>query len=462
MNAVTRYLCSSVYLDLGLRNKVLELFNEKYKCIAEPFGVDVLTLFKHALNAEKRQKSLYVKLFIFAILILISVFIGLFYNAIGLPVAFVFFLITVAILFRHLYTEETTILRDVFKESGDPDKIVNLDDEQLRQLAKKKEQISEDLVYYDGFYPFVGSGIELENWSFTIDIDKGKRDFGLTLEPQDFTVSELNYFVRNTLNELEFINLTVTEKGYLNGKKIRNKEFVLPNILSHPKVKLDNSLLKKIKSNSYDCRFYNQIAVYDWNDELILNIYLRFCKTKRSLFIEANYFLLTPVSDKYKRIDAVKQNFTFTDNLALFLQCFLGAPFYYLVSIGKILSMVSENGNSNRDRSLRKEVEENPNFNYGTSTSIRELVSQPHYDDMFQKLDKEMYAKTLEKRILSSIMDFLEQRNIDISEFKQREQSILNNGVIMTGGNMKAENMSVGKNAKTTSFFRRDKGSSAT
>ncbi len=90
------------------------------------------------------------------------------------------------------------------------------------------------------------------------------------------------------------------------------------------------------------------------------------------------------------------------------------------------------------------------------------MVSQSNYDDMFQKLDKEMYVKMLEKRILSAIMDFLAEKNIDISEFKEREQSILNNGVIMTGGNLKAENMSVGKSAKVTNLFKKDKGSSAT
>ena len=62
-------------------------------------------------------------------------------------------------------------------------------------------------------------------------------------------------------------------------------------------------------------------------------------------------------------------------------------------------------------------------------------------------LDKEMYLKVLEKNILDSILTFLEENDVDVSELKQRQSIILNNGVIVSGGSMTTQNLSVGTGA---------------
>ena len=61
---------------------------------------------------------------------------------------------------------------------------------------------------------------------------------------------------------------------------------------------------------------------------------------------------------------------------------------------------------------------------------------------------KKKYFKIIDKRIFNLIGDFLESKNIDPSEFKERETSILNQGVIVSGGSLSGENITVGKGAK--------------
>lgn len=61
--------------------------------------------------------------------------------------------------------------------------------------------------------------------------------------------------------------------------------------------------------------------------------------------------------------------------------------------------------------------------------------------------------KAIERRILDTITEFLEARNIDTSDIKERRTTILNHGVIITGGSIQAEALAVGD--KSASVVRR-------
>lgn len=50
--------------------------------------------------------------------------------------------------------------------------------------------------------------------------------------------------------------------------------------------------------------------------------------------------------------------------------------------------------------------------------------------------------------------DFFDSKNIDFFEFKEREISIFNNGVFVIGGNLKVDNIVVGKKFKINNFFK--------
>ncbi len=64
-------------------------------------------------------------------------------------------------------------------------------------------------------------------------------------------------------------------------------------------------------------------------------------------------------------------------------------------------------------------------------------------------LDKEMYVKTIERQLLESIINFLDSKNIDTADLKKRQETILNNGVIVSGGTI--ESLAFGEKAKATS-----------
>ena len=107
---------------------------------------------------------------------------------------------------------------------------------------------------------------------------------------------------------------------------------------------------------------------------------------------------------------------------------------------------------------LHKEnlIKENYSFDYGATPSIRALASSPNYRRYFQKLDKEMGIKLVERAILDSVVEFLDDKNIDTSDLKERTSTILNNGVIVSGGYIRADTFTAGQGASSEVFKQHD------
>ena len=62
-------------------------------------------------------------------------------------------------------------------------------------------------------------------------------------------------------------------------------------------------------------------------------------------------------------------------------------------------------------------------------------------------LDKDQVHKTLQSVVITAIVDHLEAHGISTEDIKQRQEMILNSGVIVNGGTINTENMAIGNNA---------------
>jgi hypothetical protein len=97
---------------------------------------------------------------------------------------------------------------------------------------------------------------------------------------------------------------------------------------------------------------------------------------------------------------------------------------------------------------IRRLIQENHAFDYGASNSLREFAASSRYRQHFQLLDKEMFVEIIQRQMLESIISFLDSRNIDTSDLKERQETILNNGLIVAGGSFQAGNLAIGDHAK--------------
>jgi hypothetical protein len=201
---------------------------------------------------------------------------------------------------------------------------------------------------------------------------------------------------------------------------------------------------------THSIRHYKCIRVIDWNGELILSIFFRIVKVGQNVFIEASYYLLTPLGKYYRQFDNIPLFATSEEMWVLVIQSIFQSIFSWFLSPFAVLHRFNRSREQQRQRQAnRRNIEKNPNFNYGATDSLRERVSSSEYRRYFQKLDQEMYLKIIEQQIIDSIKNFLGSKNIDTSDFEQARSTILNYGVIVSGGLMEAKNLAVGKNAKT-------------
>ena len=167
--------------------------------------------------------------------------------------------------------------------------------------------------------------------------------------------------------------------------------------------------------------------------------------------------MLTPVRDEYQIVDRLLPQPTLRQAMviagksaALLLMHFIRAP---LALTRAILGPLSAELRTARQR---REILGALRFNYGAPMSPRETVSDPLYQRYFQRLDKSLYTKVLEKRLLEAIEEFLDTRGLDTSEFNETRQTIENHGVFVAdGGTFKAGSVAVRKGARASAKKKR-------
>jgi len=59
-----------------------------------------------------------------------------------------------------------------------------------------------------------------------------------------------------------------------------------------------------------------------------------------------------------------------------------------------------------------------------------------------------MHLKIIERQILESTVEFLNMKNVDTTELMKQQTTILNSGLIITGGAINADSIAVGDQAK--------------
>ncbi|MCB8944343.1 MAG: hypothetical protein H6658_11385 [Ardenticatenaceae bacterium] len=170
------------------------------------------------------------------------------------------------------------------------------------------------------------------------------------------------------------------------------------------------------------------------------------------MFVEVNRFLLAPLLDRYRIIDNLPKPGTLQFIKNGLAGIFTSLPSLVLGSLKGlrglfVLVWVWLNNQvliSLDDKEINN-IRENYQYNFGALMSLRELVSGQNFSHYFQKLDQEKYFKVIEKQILESLNSFLEAHNIDTSDLKARQTTILNSGVIVQGqGKLVAEALAVG------------------
>ena len=438
----TRYLCAAAHLDAEFRKYVMEhIIDEEHRAIVVSYGVDIVSVAKYCLAADRRELS---RDIVLCILLVIAIVIFPIF-----PLFFIIAYIVVGIEMWSRYYGDVAagLARGKFRPNSIQFSLGRELEDKLRKLSDTR---SYNVIVYSGYSPFVGAGQDIGGWSFAIDIEKGKMQGTERVSPETFRFPELYNCLADKLGSLGIEGLSLEDKLFVNGQEIRDDRRFLAHPHTCPHTQADPHLVQHISEHpAQNIRYYKCIQVASWSGELVLSIFLRFSKAGKNLFVEANYSLLTPIRGEYRRIDSSETSFTLRKLMLVASESLMPAFLLFLFSPFALLRRWKRaRGGARERRRIEREIDENPAFDYGAIGSLREVASSKHYQRHFQRLDKEMYMKIVESQILDSIVDFLDKKNIDISDFKERQEVILNNGVLISGGEFKGENIAIGERAK--------------
>jgi hypothetical protein len=469
----TRLLCASAYLNGKFRDEVIKsCVEDHYRAIGPSFGVDMATVVRHCCNARRKLNSrelwLLVPVVVAAIVIINNLQADVFTpsDVLGeIGILFLVYLAAFGICLWFKSRARNIVTRHFLRGNFAPEALLSDDSTAIEHVRAAD---GGNVVIYSGFTPFVGSGEEMAGWSFALDLrkqaDSGSKDeesdnkpgtvVPISKEPEDvqeISLDALYNRVAQDIGKLQLERVTLEDKLYVNGRDIRDDKRFLDRPLARPRNLVDDAVVARamLEQSEKQLRHYRCIRVVDWSGELVLSIFLRFSKLSNNLFVEASYFLLTPVGEGFREVDRLSAYFDLGRFCRTIFQTAVTTPFITvfapIVLLGRIRGKIERWSEHRREK---KQILNDPTFDYGASFSFRQWASPNQYRRYFQKLDKEMYFKVLEKNILDSVLTFLEENNVDVSELRQRQSMILNNGVIVSGGSMTAGNLSVGEGAK--------------
>jgi len=452
----TRLLCASALLRrVKFADEVLNYLESRSRAVLPELGLDMQLLAHVCTYASDRAKR-------FDVYMLLCVLAALGVAIIDPAIAIGIFAVSSACVSFLDGSGRSTLVARFRREnfSGfDPKKefSATLPAEVTSSLPSDQQ----NLIVYTGFVPFMGAGVSLGGWSFVVDIDKPTEKPGSAGDSIPFRVEELYQAVGENLIDLNLRGLEVEDFFFVNGCEIRDDKEILPDIYGRPSQQLNSDRAKRyIGDSDARIRHYRWIRVHDWDEELVMSYLLRCTIRGRNMFVEINRCLLTPIRDEFRKIDKLPPLNawrTIGQALASLVIGPIHASLSPLILFGRFSEALGDLFGT-KERRRRREITENRRFDYGAGQGYRQSCSSGNFGHFFQKADGDFYTKVLEKAVLDSIITFLDDHHVDTSDLRERQTLIMNSGIIVHGGDVKAESLAVGAGAqavKTQSSPRR-------
>jgi hypothetical protein len=320
-----------------------------------------------------------------------------------------------------------------------------------KDVDEIKKWICKNIICYSGYSPFVGVGFKIGGWDFALDIDKPKT----TAESRPilgFETVEIYIEIKDKIKRLNLPKLQVENKIIIAGNKVRDNTMFFDG--SNIKKKFDTESVTQFASNKMsEGRFYTNIFIDSEDDSGRFNTYLRFFKNDSILHTEVAFFAL-PLRIKDYKLYKNWKIFELNDGNRI-IESFVKAVINFILGMFFIFKLLTKLDGiftrhikeENAEKNIEKSIEENPSYDFGAKEHINQIITGS-FDDFCRDQDFFMHMKIIEKRILNTIEEFLASKGIDTKDFRERETNILNNGIIISGSKLNAQNLAIGDKAK--------------
>jgi hypothetical protein len=293
------------------------------------------------------------------------------------------------------------------------------------------------VIVYNGYRPFVGSGTMFEPWSMALPLKPAQDDTDAPLP--GFTLPELYERITDELVKTgrspslspghRLRNLRTGDRVVISSVELidhiddEEARIVLPDRDHSPVDTVSRSVVDELIVRPTEwMRYFRSFQVETWDRDVVVSAYLTFGLDDEMLYVEWTPCILHPIDSEHRKIDVLPEQSLrpFADAVADLLRFPASIPKRFVTALGWMSPIHQAEGTYIAER-------------YGASNSLRELASRSEVDNYFQLTDVERYIKVLESRLLRTLGEFLESKGISVTEFMEQAMQVTSNNVHITG-----------------------------
>ncbi|MEU0299438.1 hypothetical protein ABZ252_08215 [Streptomyces sp. NPDC006175] len=460
---VTRLLSVGAHVDREFADRVIEeLFDNRHRLAAPAYGYDAATVLGHALAARRLRR---VRTAVSTAAALQWLLVGVLAVVAGPLGVTAFWVCTVvglwaawaARLIGEIVTRQITTvhLRPATRSDagygfdGEPP-LSTTSDAEIYDEIRQEQDGSSGIVHYGGYMPFVGAGHALRAWSFAVLLDGAPLHPTALSRPDPastpagitpFTGPELTAYVQERLTTHLLTEVPHPDQR-LDGLEVTRRLYARADG-PHPPASGEDGGPRpdgpstREPSEHYDAaREFLVVRVGSWSEELVLTVFLNFDLKGRVLHTQLHAYELLPVKAAYHAPDRLPRGVNSRVLRTLALEALLGGMGAVAAAPRALRSRRAAARRATGTVPLPDpdtDAGDLPYTDWGARHSVRQLGASSGYHHYFQRMDSTKYFKVVERRTLEVILDFLDLKHVDTTEFRARQSEVLNVGILQTG-----------------------------
>jgi len=457
---VTRLLSAQVYMRDSFADRVnSELIHPTRAALPPLWHVDAVQLARHAAQARRYRRSRDIGLVStlgYCLLAGTTVLVLFLASVLGLKQAIAIwavlwvwaYIVSVRLVYAQSIAARRAAVAVIYDPASvQPDPLPRPATEQnLADLNKA------NVVLFRGeSSPFVGSGVNIDNWHLTIDIsarqatahDRGSAtsvDYaGRPVSPDDITGGDLQewmlarmpqritplpdagnrLYVRGGSNA---ISVPVFRSGPVPPDRVDALNFRRP-VSRVP----EDVIHHYLHDQNEGARTYTYFQHSAWGGQVVVTLFVRAFVSNQTLFIEGLVYALRPLNQHFYSVRGLPTDRR-TEVSTLFREA-LSESFSQLFQapVRLMNSYWSGRADATVSATREAEIEGRRDIDFGALSSLRERVANYNLADQFAAMDERMYYQIFNRRAMESIKGFLDSKHVDLAEFNGQAGSIVGN-----------------------------------
>jgi hypothetical protein len=348
------------------------------------------------------------------------------------------------------------------------------------RLAAVERAVQSKAIVYSGYSPFVGWSRTSAQWSLAVPLLPAEDQAAPRARPagpRPFTVEALVDHLRDRLGSLTGDEdgdgtrhgetpggLVIEDRVLADGTTLRGDDarFFTADALAPVAALPDAAVRDIMRRPAGGIRHCLAIHAQLWGGDVVPATFLHVATVGRTLHLHIDHHVLGPVQAAYHVVDRMDGNVTTAGQRALLLGALTRTGATFAAAPFRALRRARfESRHSRRMADELTALRQDPLYDFGARTSIRELALSPDYHNYFQVMDAQRVTSLVERHTLALVREFLDSHGYDTTDFRAQQQTILNQGVIQQGGTSIIGNQAIGTGANATQHVAQQAGTTA-